>query len=101
MLLGGAVFPLFGAFYYWFPKVTGRMLDERLGRWQFWLFFVGDPLHDQQLGGLVMWIPGALAYLIGALVVAARWLPEGPTTSRPTVWLSRGAESPALEEPPR
>ena len=33
-----------------------------------------DPLRDQQLGGLVMWVPGALAYLIGALAVCARWL---------------------------
>ena len=31
VLIGGAVFPLFGAFYYWFPKITGRMLSERLG----------------------------------------------------------------------
>jgi putative membrane protein len=60
-----------------------------------------DPLRDQQLGGLIMWIPGALAYLVGALAVAARWLRERPTASRPTVWLARGAESPALEEPPR
>ena len=41
VLIGGAVFPLFGAFYYWFPKITGRMLSERLGRWNFWLFFIG------------------------------------------------------------
>jgi cytochrome c oxidase subunit 1 len=41
VLLGGAVFPLWGAFYYWFPKVTGRMLSERLGRWNFGLFFAG------------------------------------------------------------
>jgi cytochrome c oxidase assembly factor CtaG len=33
-----------------------------------------DPLHDQQLGGLIMWVPGAGAYLIGGLAVAARWL---------------------------
>ena len=33
-----------------------------------------DPLQDQQLGGLVMWVPGGLAYLIGGLVVGARWL---------------------------
>ncbi|HEY4352281.1 MAG TPA: cytochrome c oxidase assembly protein [Paraburkholderia sp.] len=33
-----------------------------------------DPLHDQQLGGLIMWVPGATAYLIGGLVIAARWL---------------------------
>src|SRR5438132_4147906 len=41
VLLGGAVFPLFGAWYYWFPKITGRTMSERLGVWQFWLFFIG------------------------------------------------------------
>jgi len=41
VLIGGAVFPLFGALYYWFPKVTGRMLGETLGSWHFWLFFFG------------------------------------------------------------
>ena len=57
VLIGGAVFPLFGAFFYWFPKVTGRLLDERLGRWQFWLFFVGFnvaffPMHLLGLQGM-------------------------------------------------
>ena len=33
VLIGGAVFPLMGAIYYWFPKITGRMMSERLGRW--------------------------------------------------------------------
>jgi cytochrome c oxidase subunit I+III len=41
VLIGGAVFPLFAAIYYWFPKAVGRMLSERLGAWHFWLFFVG------------------------------------------------------------
>ncbi len=41
VLIGGAVFPLFGALTYWFPKWTGRMLSETLGHWQFWLFFIG------------------------------------------------------------
>jgi cytochrome c oxidase subunit I+III len=41
VLIGGGVFPLFGALYYWFPKITGRMLSERLGKWHFWLFFIG------------------------------------------------------------
>ena len=41
VLIGGAVFPLLGAVYYWFPKVTGRMMSERLGRWHFWLAFIG------------------------------------------------------------
>ena len=57
VLIGGAVFPLFGAFYYWFPKMTGRMLSERLGRWHFWLFFVGFnltffPMHQLGLEGM-------------------------------------------------
>jgi cytochrome c oxidase subunit 1 len=57
VLIGGAVFPLFGAFYYWFPKVTGRMLDETLGRWNFWLFFIGFnvaffPMHILGLEGM-------------------------------------------------
>jgi cytochrome c oxidase subunit I+III len=41
VLIGGVVFPLFGAFYYWMPKLTGRMMNETLGRWNFWLMFVG------------------------------------------------------------
>ncbi|CAN7783420.1 cytochrome c oxidase subunit I [Paraburkholderia hospita] len=57
VLIGGAVFPLFGAIYYWFPKVMGRMLDERLGRWHFWLFFIGfnvtfSPMHLLGLYGM-------------------------------------------------
>jgi cytochrome c oxidase subunit I+III len=57
VLIGGAVFPLFGAFYYWFPKVTGRMLSERLGRWNFWLFFIGMnvtffPMHQLGFEGM-------------------------------------------------
>jgi cytochrome c oxidase subunit I len=41
VLVGSLLFTIFGAIYYWFPKVTGRMLSERLGRWHFWLFVVG------------------------------------------------------------
>ena len=57
VLIGGAVFPLFGAWYYWFPKITGRMMGERLGRWNFWLFFVGFnvafyPMHHLGLAGM-------------------------------------------------
>jgi len=57
VLIGGAVFPLFGAFYYWFPKITGRMMDEKLGRWNFWLFFIGFnvtfyPMHHLGLRGM-------------------------------------------------
>jgi cytochrome c oxidase subunit I+III len=57
VLIGGAVFPLLGAIYYWFPKFTGRMLDERWGKWQFWLFFAGFnitfmPMHYLGLIGM-------------------------------------------------
>ena len=57
VLLGGAVMPLFGAFYYWFPKVTGRLLNETLGRWQAWLFIIGVnvaffPMHILGLNGM-------------------------------------------------
>jgi cytochrome c oxidase subunit I+III len=41
VLIGGALFPLLAAFYFWFPKITGRLLDERLGKWQFWITFIG------------------------------------------------------------
>ncbi|MCL6562835.1 MAG: cytochrome c oxidase subunit I [Firmicutes bacterium] len=41
VLIGGTLFGLFAGFYYWFPKFSGRLLDERLGRWNFWLTFIG------------------------------------------------------------
>ena len=57
VLIGGAVFPLLGAIYYWFPKITGRMMSERLGRWAFGLIFVGFnltffPMHILGLQGM-------------------------------------------------
>ncbi len=41
VLMGGAVFTIFCGLYYWFPKMTGRMLNERLGKWSFWVMFIG------------------------------------------------------------
>jgi len=41
VLFGTVVFATFGGFYFWWPKWTGRMLDETLGRWHFWLTFLG------------------------------------------------------------
>ncbi len=57
VLIGGSVFPLLGAIYYWFPKMTGRMLKERLGQWNFWLTFIGFnvtffPMHLSGLYGM-------------------------------------------------
>ncbi len=41
VLFGGLVFGLFAGFYYWYPKVFGRMLNERLGKWNFWTMLLG------------------------------------------------------------
>ena len=41
VLFGGTVLAVFGGLYYWFPKMTGRMLNDRLGNVHFWLMFVG------------------------------------------------------------
>ncbi len=40
-LVGGLVFGFFAGLYYWFPKATGKMLGETLGKWHFWLFCIG------------------------------------------------------------
>ncbi|MBT9330954.1 cytochrome c oxidase subunit I [Paracidobacterium acidisoli] len=50
VLVGAIVFNIFAAIYYWYPKVTGRMMSERLGKWNFWLFLIGfhvtfDTMH--------------------------------------------------------
>ena len=41
VLFGGSAFALFAGFYYWWPKMFGRILDERLGKLNFWLYFIG------------------------------------------------------------
>ena len=56
VLFGGAVFGLFAGFYYWWPKVFGKMLSERLGKWNFWLMVIGmnltfGPMHILGLQG--------------------------------------------------
>lgn len=41
VLIGGSLFGLFAGLYYWFPKITGKMMNETLGKWNFWLMFIG------------------------------------------------------------
>jgi cytochrome c oxidase subunit 1 len=41
VLIGGLIFSIFGSLYYWFPKFTGRMMSEKVGKLQFWLFVIG------------------------------------------------------------
>ncbi|RVA76963.1 cytochrome ubiquinol oxidase subunit I, partial [Mesorhizobium sp. M7A.F.Ca.US.006.04.2.1] len=57
VLLGINVFPVIGGIHYWFPKMSGRMLDERLGKWTFWVMFIGFnaaffPMHISGLMGM-------------------------------------------------
>jgi cytochrome c oxidase subunit 1 len=85
VLIGGSVFPLLGALFYWFPKMTGRMMNERLGHISFWLAFVGFnltffPMHHLGLHGMPRriytylaetgWGPLNLLSTIGAGVLA-------------------------------
>ncbi len=58
----GAVFSLFAGFYYWFPKMTGRMYSEVLGRLHFWIFFIGVnilffPMHFLGMNGMPRRVP--------------------------------------------
>ena len=93
VLVGGVILPIFAAFYYWMPKLVGRPLDERLGRWNFWLMFLGFqlaffPLHISGLLGMprrvYTYLPGfgweipnlistLGAYLIGLGVALFIW----------------------------
>jgi cytochrome c oxidase subunit 1 len=85
VLLGGGVMPLLGALYFWFPKLTGRVLSERLGKWHFWLFVIGVnvtffPMHILGLQGMPRrvytylaptgWGPLNLVATIGAVTIA-------------------------------
>lgn len=86
VLVGINVFPVFGGFYYWLPKMTGRMLSERLGRWVFGLMFAGGnlaffPMHIAGMLGMprriytyqagLGWDAVNLITTIGAYVFAA------------------------------
>ncbi len=86
VLIGGAVFPMVAALHYWVPKVTGRLFSERLGKWSFWLAFVGFnvsffPMHIVGLLGMprrnytypagMGWDAYNLIATIGAFMLAA------------------------------
>jgi cytochrome c oxidase subunit I+III len=86
VLIGGMVFPLFAAFYYWMPYTSRRRLSERLGRWVFGLVFVGVnvtffPMHVTGLVGMprrvytypagLGWDDLNLASTVGAFMIAA------------------------------
>jgi cytochrome c oxidase subunit 1 len=57
VLFGGSIFGLTAGAYYWFPKMFGRMLNEKIGKWHFWLMFLGFnitffPMHFLGLNGM-------------------------------------------------
>ncbi len=57
VLFGGTVLAVFSGIFYWFPKMTGRMLSETLGKWQFWLMIIGLnltflPMHILGMDGM-------------------------------------------------
>ena len=55
VLFGGSMFGIFAGLYYWWPKIFGRLLDEKLGKWHFWLLFIGFNLafFPQHMLGLM------------------------------------------------
>ena len=124
VLIGGGLFPLFGALYYWFPKMTGRLMSERLGRWQFALFFIGVnltffPLHILGLQGMPRrvytylpetgWGDLNLTATVGAAVIAVSvvllvlnvlWSWRGGVIAGPNPWDSHTLEWATLSPPP-
>jgi cytochrome c oxidase subunit I len=90
VLFGGSVFGVMAGLYYWFPKMTGRMLDETLGKIQFVIMFIGFnltffPMHILGLEGMPRriadysstagWNDLNLAATIGSLLIATSMLP--------------------------
>ena len=90
VLFGGSVFGVMAGLYYWFPKMTGRMLNETLGKVQFVLMFIGFnltffPMHELGLSGMPRriadysstagWNDLNLAATVGGFLIAASMLP--------------------------
>ncbi len=110
VLFGGLIMGIFAGIYYWFPKVTGRFLDEKIGRWHFWFFVIGMnltffPMHfagllgmprriftyprDLNLGDINMIITvGAFFTAIGVLFFAWNVIKsrKGPAVAGPNPW---------------
>src|SRR5665213_1029535 len=61
IMVGGSLMGVFAGMYYWFPKMSGRLLNETLGKWHFWLFFIGFngtfmPMHWLGVEGMPRWV---------------------------------------------
>jgi len=79
VLLGINVFPVIGGIYFWFPKFTGRMMSERLGKWSFWVMFIGFnvgffPMHILGLLGMprrIYTYPANMGWDLSNLITSA------------------------------
>ncbi len=122
-IMGGLIFAAFGGFYYWLPKMTGIRLNERLGKWNFWVMFIafnstfmplfavgelGQPRrvfeYATNLQTINDWVSisafvlgvGVLLFLINFVMSTVVW--REPATGNP--WRSRGLEW-QVSSPPR
>ena len=107
VLNGAVVFPIFGAIYYWMPKMTGRMLSERLGKLSFWVMFIGFnltffPMHILGILGMprrVWTYPSGLGWdslnLIVSLGSVVFGLGTGITLLNWALSMRRGRRAPA------
>ncbi|HEX6694542.1 MAG TPA: cytochrome c oxidase subunit I [Longimicrobiales bacterium] len=125
VLIGGLIFSIFGSLYFWFPKIAGRMMNETLGKLQFWIFVIGFnmtfmPQHwigllgmprrtftysaDLNLGGLnmlstigVLFQAISVIILIANIIYSARRGPRAGTNPWGAATLEWATESPPAE----
>ncbi|CAN5822750.1 cytochrome c oxidase subunit I [soil metagenome] len=124
VLVAGSVFGIFAALFYWFPKMTGKLLNERLGKIQFWALFVGTnlalfPQHLLGLDGMIRrivdyspnpgWMELNFLSTIGAFLIAVSILPflwnvfitlRGPRTAGDDPWDGNTLEWATTSPPP-
>ncbi len=100
VLVGALVFMIFAAVYYWYPKATGRLMSERMGKWHFWLFLIGfhitfDTMHIPGILGMprriytyeagrgwgiwnLICTIGVVFQVIGTLILTLEWATSSP-----------------------
>jgi cytochrome c oxidase subunit 1 len=124
VLMAGSTFALFAGMYYWFPKMSGRLLDERLGKLHFWLFAIGTnltffPMHILGLLGMprriytyppgLGWSQlnfasscGAIIIAAGVIVLVANWFVtiRRPATATTDPWDAYTLEWMTTSPPP-
>jgi cytochrome c oxidase subunit I+III len=124
VLIGGVIFPLVAGLYYWLPKMTGRLMNERLGRWNFWLMFVFFnvaffPMHISGLLGMARRVytypeglgletanlvssVGAFGFAVGVLLLLVNffWSLKRGEKAGPNPWDSDSLEWSESSPPP-